>query len=257
MFTILRMSAFWRVRAIACLASRLPAAPRSRGNLLRSRLMRAFLRHALCLAVVVPSASEARPVGYSLKTLQGPAGPQGAQGPQGEPGPTGVAGTPGAKGDKGNDGPQGPKGSDGAPGAKGDAGAAGAPGAVGATGPKGDPGPRGVAGAPGLKGEPGSVGLQGPAGTPKRVERYTAAANSNGVATFAWPACATVPDVEVIVGWAGDQMIAGGVTSQSLSGATVLVKRSRGTLLLNSSPFETAGSTTVQPVNIAVRMICN
>jgi hypothetical protein len=84
-----------------------------------------------------------------------------------------------------------------------------------------------------------------------------ATANSMGVATFVWPICATAPDVEAILGWSGDQIIAGGVTSQSLSGATVLVKRSRGTLLLNSGPFETAGSTATQPLNITVRVICN
>ncbi|WP_455986092.1 hypothetical protein [Methylorubrum extorquens] len=48
-------------------------------------------------------------------------------------------------------------------------------------------------------------------------------------------------------------MIAGGVQTKTLAGAVVLVKRSRGTLLLNSSPFETAPSGTP----LTVRVICN
>jgi hypothetical protein len=58
--------------------------------------------------------------------------------------------------------------------------------------------------------------------------------------------------VDIIHGWVGDQMTGGGVTSQTLSGATVLVKRSRGTLLLTSGPFETAPSTA-----LTIRVICN
>lgn len=59
--------------------------------------------------------------------------------------------------------------------------------------------------------------------------------------------------MDVILSWAGEQMIAGGVTAQSLSGATVLVKRSRGTLLLTAGPFETAPSGTA----LTIRVICN
>ncbi|MBY0396768.1 MAG: hypothetical protein K2X91_09910 [Thermoleophilia bacterium] len=85
------------------------------------------------------------------------------------------------------------------------------------------------------------------------MERYTANANASGIATYAWTACTTTPDVDVILGWSGDQMIAGGVISQSLSGATVAVKRSRGTLLAQSGPFETAPPGTA----LAIRVICN
>lgn len=47
-------------------------------------------------------------------------------------------------------------------------------------------------------------------------------------------------------------MIVGGVTAQSLVGATVAVKRSRGALLLTAGPFEPAPSTP-----ITIRVICN
>ncbi|WP_227441005.1 MULTISPECIES: hypothetical protein [unclassified Methylobacterium] len=47
-------------------------------------------------------------------------------------------------------------------------------------------------------------------------------------------------------------MIVGGVTAQTLSGATVAVKRSKGTLLLTDGPFEPAPSTPV-----TIRVICN
>lgn len=62
-----------------------------------------------------------------------------------------------------------------------------------------------------------------------------------------------MPFVDPIIGWSGEQMIAGGVTSKSLSGATVLVKRSRAVLLATNSAFETA------PVGtpLSVRVICN
>ncbi|WP_334317494.1 hypothetical protein [Methylorubrum extorquens] len=48
-------------------------------------------------------------------------------------------------------------------------------------------------------------------------------------------------------------MISGGVTSKSLSGATVLVKRSRAVLLATNSAFETAPPGTL----LTVRVICN
>lgn len=93
-----------------------------------------------------------------------------------------------------------------------------------------------------------------PAGAPKRVERYTATTNASGLATFTFsPAFTTPPDIEVIDGWAGDQMITGGVTAQSLTGAAVQVKRSRGTLLLTSGPFETAPA----GVSVTIRAIGN
>lgn len=61
----------------------------------------------------------------------------------------------------------------------------------------------------------------------------------------------SAPDVDVILGWSGDQMVAGGVVSQSVSGATVAVKRSRGALLLTAGPFEPAPNTP-----LTIRVIC-
>ncbi|MEG9501355.1 MAG: hypothetical protein MIN69_05740 [Methylorubrum extorquens] len=62
-----------------------------------------------------------------------------------------------------------------------------------------------------------------------------------------------MPSVDPFIGWSGDQMISGGVTSKSLSGATVLVKRSRAVLLATNSAFETAPPGTL----LTVRVICN
>ena len=140
----------------------------------------------------------------------------------------------------------------GLPGAKGDAGSAGAKGETGATGARGSdgvPGPQGVqgpagiqgpAGSNGLPGATGPQGLKGDTGAPKRVERYTATSSASltaPVATFTWPACTSTPDVDIIPTWSGDQMIVGGVTAQTLSGAAVAVKRSKGTLLLGRRPL--------------------
>lgn len=87
---------------------------------------------------------------------------------------------------------------------------------------------------------------------PKRIARFTGTTNASGVATLTFsPAFTVLDDVEVIIGWSGDQMIAGGVTAQSLTGCTVLVKVSRGTLALSSGPFQTAGS----GVSVTVRAI--
>jgi hypothetical protein len=135
-------------------------------------------------------------------------------GPAGEPGPQGPQGDIG------------PAGSRGATGAKGDAGPQGIQGTVGPAGPKGDP------------------------GTPLRVEPYTVTSNASGVATFTFsPAFTVINDISVKTGWVNDQQVGGGVTSQTLTGATVLVKRSRGALLLTTGPFETAPNT---PVSIVV-----
>lgn len=108
---------------------------------------------------------------------------------------------------------------------------------------------------PGLVGATGPQGSVGPAGAPKRVERYTATSSTSltaPVATFTWPACSSAPDVDIIPTWSGNQMIVGGVTAQTLSGATVAVKRSKPTLLLTDGPFEPAPSTAV-----TIRLICN
>ncbi|WP_245447333.1 hypothetical protein [Methylobacterium sp. 17Sr1-1] len=49
------------------------------------------------------------------------------------------------------------------------------------------------------------------------------------------------------------QMVTGGVTSQTLSGAVVAVKVSQGTLALSGTPFRQADSGTAS----TVRVICN
>jgi hypothetical protein len=76
------------------------------------------------------------------------------------------------------------------------------------------------------------------------------------VATYTWPACTAEADVEPIIGWATinglTQMVTGGVTSQTLSGATVAVKVSQGTLALAASPFRDAPSGT----QLTIRVIC-
>ena len=87
---------------------------------------------------------------------------------------------------------------------------------------------------------------------PLRVERYTAATNTNGIATITFPTpFAVAPDVQAITSWTGEQMIAGGVTAVSTTGCTVQAMVSRGTLLLTSGPFQKAGA----GVNITVRAI--
>lgn len=168
---------------------------------------------------------------------RGPAGPAGPAGKDGAPGRDGVDGQPGVAGPAGppgKDGATGPAGKDGSPGV---AGPAGKDGAAGATGPAG---------------KDGAPGAAGPAGTPKRVARFTGATDATGVATITFsPAFTTLDDVDVITGWSGDQMVAGGVTQQSVSGCKVAVKVSRGTLLLTAGPFQTAGA----GVSITVRAI--
>ncbi len=140
------------------------------------------------------------------------------------------------KGDAGPAGPQGAKGN---------------PGNAGATGAQGPAGPTGATGSTGPTGATGAVGA---AGTPKRVERYTATTNATGVATFTFsPAFTAAPDIQVIPGWTGDQMVGGGVASQSLTGCTVNAKVSRATLLLSAGPFAAAGS----GVSVTIRAIGN
>lgn len=109
-------------------------------------------------------------------------------------------------------------------------------------------------GLKGDKGDKGDKGNTGDAGAPKRVERYTATTNASGVATFTFsPAFTAAPDVQVIDGWAADQMIAGGVTAVSTTSCTVQAKISRGTLLLTSGPFQTAAA----GVSVTIRAIGN
>lgn len=224
-----------------------------------------------CLSLGLVSPAEARGIGSPGMGPPGPAGERGEAGAPGERGPrgsTGPKGDPGADGVPGPAGPQGPPGKDGTAGQrgekgdKGDAGSAGqqgVPGPRGIAGGRGERGEQGLPGSPGERGPSGASGLAGPtgpqgsAGAPKRVERYTATANGSGVATFVWTACTAAPDVDVIPTWSGEQMVAGGELSKTLSGATFTVKRSRGTLVASGGPFETAPAGTP----LTVRLICN
>ncbi len=142
-------------------------------------------------------------------------------------------------------GPQGDTGPRGATGAQGSTGAAGATGATGAQGSTGAAGATGATGAQGAPGVTGSQGVPGSAAPAKRIERYTQTSNSSGVATFTWPEFSSIPDVDVIDGWSGDQQVTGGVISASRTGCTVAVKKSRGTLALSTGPFETAINTPI------------
>ncbi len=172
---------------------------------------------------------------------------------------TGAQGPKGDKGDKGDTGATGPTGSQGSQGAKGNTGDTGPQGPSGATGPKGDTGsqgPSGQAGAAGAQGVKGDTGATGAPGTPKRVERFSGVTNASGIAAITFsPAFEAVPDIDVIQGWIGDQEVGGGVVAGSATktGCNVLVKVSRGTLLLTSGPFQTAGA----GVSVTVRAIGN
>ena len=175
-------------------------------------------------------------------------GPAGPTGPAGAKGATGAAGATGATGPKGDAGAAGSTGPAGAAGPKGDTGSAGATGPAGAkgdTGATGATGPAGPTGATGATGAKGDTGAQGPAGTPTRIETYTATSNASGIATFTFPAFTEILDIRIKPTWNADQYVGGGVTGQTLTGCTVLVKRSRGALLLTTGPFETGPSTAV------------
>lgn len=92
-------------------------------------------------------------------------------------------------------------------------------------------------------------GASGRDGSPKRVEQHTGTvAGGQGVATIAFPvAFASPPLCTVVDGWSGAQMITGEVTATTTTTATVVVRRSRGTLALSAGPFETApNGTTVK-----------
>jgi hypothetical protein len=58
--------------------------------------------------------------------------------------------------------------------------------------------------------------------------------------------------VQVIPSWVGGQYVGGGVTVQTLSGATVQGMISRATLLLTTGPFQAAPAGT----SLTVRVIC-
>lgn len=89
-----------------------------------------------------------------------------------------------------------------------------------------------------------------------RIARFTGTTVSTGVATITFsPAFDTVPDIDVIDGWSGDQMVTGAVVAGSAtkSGCQVQVMLSRGTLLLTSGPFQKAGP----GVSVTVRAIAS
>lgn len=89
-----------------------------------------------------------------------------------------------------------------------------------------------------------------------RVARFTGTTINTGVATIAFnPAFENVPDIDVIEGWANDQMITGAVVAGSASktGCQVQVMVSKGTLLLTAGPFQKAGA----GVSVTVRAIGN
>lgn len=181
--------------------------------------------------------------------VAGPPGPRGEAGERGLTGPQGLTGLTGAKGDPGERGLQGVPG---VAGPQGERGVQGLPGATGSPGVKGDTGAQGVPGIQGpagVAGPAGATGATGPAGTPTRIETYTATSNAQGIATFTFsPAFAAIADIRVKSGWVGDQEVGGGEIARSLTGCTIQVKRSRGTLLLTTGPFENAPNTAVSIV---------
>lgn len=84
-----------------------------------------------------------------------------------------------------------------------------------------------------------------------RVEEYVAEANASGVAavTFDEP-FQGAPSIIPVDTWSGNQVIKCSVTSVTASGASLLAKRSKGTLVLASGPFETAPNTEVKIIAI-------
>lgn len=168
----------------------------------------------------------------------------------------------GQKGDTGAQGPIGQTGAQGPQGPKGNTGDAGLQGATGPAGAKGDAGATGSTGSQGAKGDTGVAGLQGPKGdtgapgAPKRVDRFTGVTNGSGIATVVFsPSFNTMPDIDVIEAWSGDQMITGAVIAGSASalGCQVQVMLSRATLLLSTGPFQKAGT----GISVTVRAIGN
>lgn len=90
--------------------------------------------------------------------------------------------------------------------------------------------------------------------TSLRVARFTATTNAQGVATFTFsPAFSVPPDCDVIEAWNGEQMLTGAIVPGSVTttGCQAQVMVSRGTLLLNSGPFQKAAAN----VSITVRAI--
>lgn len=79
-------------------------------------------------------------------------------------------------------------------------------------------------------------------GAQLRVElvRGTVATAGSPVAVTFSRAFAVAPTLLDITTWSADQMVASAAASLSTTGAQVVVKRSRGTLLLTAGPFENA-----------------
>lgn len=109
-------------------------------------------------------------------------------------------------------------------------------------------------GLSGTNGANGKDGTNGKDGAPKRVEQYTAITDANGIATFTFnPVFTSTPDVGVVIGWSGEQMISGAVLTRSITGASVQAMTSRGTLALSAGPFTKAGA----GLSVTVRVIGN
>lgn len=117
---------------------------------------------------------------------------------------------------------------------KGIAGSTGVTGSAGSSGAKGDKGDAGNA---------GTQGIQGTAGTPKRFDKYTGNLTTGGALTltFGTPYASTPVWFEDTV-WSGSQAFFSYATAISTISVTIKCKRSRGTLLLASGPFEDAVS---------------
>lgn len=78
---------------------------------------------------------------------------------------------------------------------------------------------------------------------PAAAKVHEITAGANGAATFTFPTpYTTVPKVLPIESWVGEQMYVAGVVSVTATNVSVVAKRSRGTLLLTTGPFETAPS---------------
>lgn len=89
-----------------------------------------------------------------------------------------------------------------------------------------------------------------------RVARHSGTTNAAGVATIVFdPPFTTAPDVDVVDGWGGDQMVTGSPVPGSVtkSGCLVQVMLSRATLLLSTGPFQKAAA----GVAVVVRAIGN
>jgi len=210
---------------------------------------------------------------------QGNMGPQGVQGPQGEVGPTGPKGTTGdagpagAKGATGDTGPVGPKGSTGDTGPAGPTGPTGPKGDVGSTGPvgpKGDAGPTGNTGpantlsvgtvTTGAAGSNAAATITGTA--PAQTLNLTIPRGNTGVGavsetvngtvvtagtavavTFA-KTYSAVPNVVPVITGDVNTIVIPIIGTITQTGCSVVVARTRGTLLLTTGPIEAAPAAT-------------